>query len=149
MTRSTQRSIIQTSWNDRQKGEDALPVKKKKKRERNLPLSLLWNQDRGHHPWTKQRLVSTVELHPWRQRVCRRGSSTLAEREWMCAEDECARPVSALSCYWSPGWPAITVWVSMGHTLWDSKLNWHSPMWDRQWVQGKAPMKISWWIKKC
>lgn len=31
--------------------------------------------------------------------------------------------------------------------LWDSKLNWHSPMWDPQWVRDKAPVKISWWTK--
>lgn len=80
--------------------------KKKKRKKRNMPLSFLWNQDRGHHQQTKQWLVFTVELHPWRQR---RGSSALAEREWICAEEEGTRPISALSCYWSSGWRAITV----------------------------------------
>lgn len=119
------------------------------KRRNFLPLFFLWNQDIALAAQIRRSRMFTVELHPWRQTACRRGSSALDEREWSCAEDEGTLPIPALSCYWFSGWPAITIKTSKGLTLWDRKLNWYSPMWDPQWVRDKAPMTISWWTKNC
>lgn len=93
-------------------------------------LSFLWNHNRRLHnsslDQSMQSLVFTMELHPWRAQ--RQGSNAPAEREWSCFEDEGNLPILALSRYWFSGWPAITVQISKGHALWDSKLNGHSPV---------------------